>query len=141
MRTLIASAAMVMLLASPAQAQQNNYTGTWAFVTAPYGDEQFSVIMSGAATFTPTAPRRYDIRLIANEMIVDRASGRAQTITARQTCSGESDGAQFVISCQLSEPLESYAPDNFILQQGDADQLVGVLSSNASAQVTFARMR
>jgi hypothetical protein len=142
MRALFAAGlGALALLSAPASAQERQYAGTWAFMTAPYGDERFGVMMSGAATFTATAPGRYDIRLIANEMIVERASGSAQTITARQTCTGESDGAQFVISCQLAEPLEGYAPDNFILQQGELDQLVGVLSSNASAQVTFSRMR
>jgi hypothetical protein len=140
MRAPIALVLLALLIA-PAQAQQNSHAGTWAFMTAPYGDERFGVMMSGAATFTPTAPGRYDIRLIANEMIVERESGRSQFVTARQICTGESDGAQFVISCQFAEPLEGYAPDNFILQQGEADQMLGVLNSNASAQVRFTRMR
>jgi hypothetical protein len=96
--------------------------------------------MSGVAVASPAAPNRYDIRLVANERIIDRASGQSQLLTARQTCTGESDGAQLTITCQMAEPLEGYQPDNFLLQQGEADQLVGVLDSAASSQVTFTRV-
>jgi hypothetical protein len=143
MRVLTCALAVALALSvMPATAQTSgSHAGTWAFQTEPYGSDQFAVVMSGAATFTAVAPDRYDIRLIANELIIERVTGRTQLVTARQTCTGEADGAQLTISCEMAEPLEGYAPDNFILQQGDADQLIGVLSSNASSQVTFTRMR
>jgi len=141
-QVLIAAAAMTAF-ASPASAQEfNDLSGTWAFQTSPYGNAQFAVLMSGAATMSASAPGRYDIRLIANEIIIDRASGQSQVITARQTCTGETSGAQFSIACQMAEPLEGYEPDNFVLQAGeDGDQLVGALSSAASATAAFTRMR
>jgi hypothetical protein len=144
MRIVMIAAAACALLAAPASAQteSNGFAGTWAFQTEPYGNDQFGVIMSGVAVATASAPNRYDIRLLSNELIIQRTSGQSQTLTARQACSGEYDGAQFSITCQLSEPLEGYEPDNFLLQAGsDADQLVGVLNSAASSQVTFTRMR
>ncbi|GAN00196.1 hypothetical protein U91I_03861 [alpha proteobacterium U9-1i] len=133
--------AAVALIATPAVAQSGDLSGTWAFQTQPYGDQQFGVVMSGVAIATASAPNRYDIRLIANELIIERASGRSQTITARQTCTGEDAGGQFNITCQMAEPVEGYEPDNFVLQRGEADQLVGVLSSATSGQVTFTRVR
>ena len=42
---------------------------------------------------------------------------------------------------QMAEPLECYEPDTFVLQAGEADQLVGVLQSNDTSQVTFSRIR
>jgi len=142
MRSLLwAVLPITLLAATPVAAQPENYAGTWAFQTQPYGDQQFGVVMSGVAVASASAPGRYDIRLIANELIIDRTSGRSQTITARQTCTGEDTGGQFNIACQMAEPVEGYQPDNFVLQAGDADQLVGVLSSTASGQVTFTRVR
>lgn len=140
---MIAAAAMVAFSAAPASAQSApDYAGTWAFQTMSYGSEQVGAIMSGAAVITASAPNRYDIRLIANERLVNRDSGEQILLTAHQTCTGENDGGQFTISCQLAEPLEGYSPDNFVLQAGEtAGQLVGVLSSDASPQVTFSKLR
>lgn len=138
------SAAFALALAAlsaPASAQQQDLSGTWAFQTQDYGNQQYAVAMSGVAIMTATAPGRYDIRLVANELLGERATGRSQLITARQTCTGEEDGPQFTIRCQMAEPLEGYEPDNFLLQRGDADQLVGVLNSATSGQVTFTRVR
>lgn len=130
------------LAATPASAQSgDSLTGTWAFQTQMYGDAQFAVAMSGVAIVSLAAPGRYDVRLIAHELITERASGRANMITARETCTGEQTGGQFNIACQMAEPLAGYEPDNFVLQQGEADQLVGVLSSATSGQVTFTRVR
>jgi hypothetical protein len=134
--------ALAVLAAAPASAQSDDpFAGTWAFQTMSYGSEQVGAIMSGAAIVRRAATNRYDIQLLANERLVNRATGETMLLTARQTCTGERDGGQFMIECQLAEPLEGYEPDNFVLQQGEADQLVGVLSSNASPQVTFTRLR
>lgn len=142
MRALMAAGALLLALAGPAAAQTANYAGTWAFQTEPYGDERFGVIMSGAAVMTAAARGRYDIRLIANELIIDHQSGQSRMLTARQNCTGELAGAQLNVTCQLAAPIEGYEPDNFVLQQGqDADELVGVLASAASSEVTFARLR
>jgi hypothetical protein len=141
---VIAAAAMLTACsaATPAGAQaEGDYAGTWAFQTDPYGNEQFGVVMSGVAVMTSAAPNRYDIRLLANELIIERLSGQSRLITARQTCTGETDGAQFNITCQMAEPLEGYEPDNFVLQDGEEDQLVGVLNSATDGQVTFTRLR
>jgi hypothetical protein len=133
--------AALAVMAAPASAQSGDaHVGTWAFQTEPYGNEQFSVIMSGVAIVSPPRRGRYDIRLVANELIV-AVNGQSQMLTARQTCTGESSGGQFNISCQLAEPLEGYQPDNFVLQAGERDQMVGVLSSATSSQVTFTRVR
>ena len=142
MKTWMFAAAAMLALAAPAQAQEaSDRSGTWAFQTAPYGDAQFGVVMSGVAIMTASAPGRYDVRLLANELIIERATGRSQVLTARQTCTGEEADGQFALSCQLAEPLEGYQPDNFVLQAGEnADQLVGALSSAASATVTFSRV-
>jgi hypothetical protein len=135
-------APLVAMWAAPASAQSGDaYAGTWAFQTASYGSDQVGAIMSGVAVIERAARNRYNIRLLANERLVNRDTGQSAFLTARQTCTGQLDGAQFTIRCQLAEPVEGYEPDNFVLQQGEADQLVGVLSSSASPQVTFTRMR
>jgi len=141
MRAWIMAAALALAAPAPATAQTQDFAGTWAFQTEPYGDEQFGVIMSGAAIISRAARGRYDIRLVANELIIDRASGQSQMVTAQQRCVGEAAGAQFNITCQLAAPLEGYEPDNFVLQQSDADALVGVLNSAANSEVTFTRLR
>lgn len=142
MRSLLWTVLPITLLAAtPVAAQPSDLAGTWAFQTQPYGDQQFGVVMSGVAIATPAARGRYDIQLLANELIMERASGRSQVITARQTCTGEDADGQVNITCQMAEPLEGYQPDNFVLQRGETDQLVGVLSSTASGQVTFTRVR
>jgi hypothetical protein len=139
---LFAWAALMALAAAPASAQSGDpFVGTWAFQTASYGSEQVGAIMSGAAIITPMAPDRYDIQLLAHERLVNRDTGQTMLLTARQTCTGEHDGGQFTISCRMAEPLEGYEADNFALQRGEADQLVGVLAANASSQVTFTRLR
>jgi hypothetical protein len=144
MRVMILGAVMAAcLMAAPANAQDaNDLSGTWAFQTSSYGNEQFGVIMSGAATFAATAPNRYDVRLIANELIVQRETSASQLLTARQNCVGENADGQLTITCQLSEAVEGYQPDNFLLQPGtSADELVGALTSGSSPQVTFTRLR
>ena len=139
---LIAAAALVACSAPAASAQSRDaFEGTWAFQTASYGNEQVGGIMSGAAVITRAGADRYTIRLISNERLVNRDTAQAAFLTARQNCTGQNHGGQFTISCQMAEPLEGYEPDNFVVQQGEADQLVGVLSSNTSSQVTFSRLR
>jgi hypothetical protein len=139
---LIAAMLLAACSSTPASAQADDpFVGTWAFQTTSYGDERVGAIMSGAAVITRAAPNRYDIRLLANERLVNRDTGQQAFLTARQNCTGENDGGQFTINCQMAEPLEGYQPDNFVLQQGEADQLVGVLSANTSSQVTFSRLR
>jgi hypothetical protein len=128
---------------APAASAQSRdaFEGTWAFQTASYGTEQVGGIMSGAALIARAGADHYTIRLISNERLVNRDTGQAAFLTARQTCTGQNDGGQFTISCQMAEPLEGYEADNFVVQQGEIDQLVGVLSSSASSQVTFSRIR
>ncbi len=139
---LIAAIALTACSAPIAQAQSGDaFEGTWAFQTASYGNEQVGAIMSGAAVITREAPNRYAVRLIANERLVNRDTGQSVFLTARQNCTGENADGQFTITCQMAEPLEGYEPDNFALQAGEADQLVGVLNSQASPQVTFTRLR
>lgn len=141
-KLILAAGAALAMLASPASAQSDSHAGTWSFQSQPYGNEQFGVLMSGTAVMTVEARGRYSIRLLVNELIIERASGRSQLITAHETCTGELDGEVLNISCQMAEPLEGYEPDNFVLQRGEtADQLVGALSSAATATVTFNRMR
>lgn len=143
MRAMVMAVAGAACFAAAASAQPSaDHAGTWAFQTTLYGTPQVGAYMSGVAVMTASAPGRYDIRLMANERLVNRATGETRLLVAHQSCSGEQDGAQFSITCQLAEPLENYASDNFVLQQGeDAGQLVGVLASAAHAQVTFTRMR
>lgn len=148
MRGLMIAAAAVLAACTaaaptPAGAQATgDLAGTWAFQTQSYGNEQVGAVMSGVAIMTGSAPNRYDIRLLTNELMVNRATGESRLLTARQTCTGEMDGGQFSIACQMAEPLEGYSPDNFVLQAGEnADQLVGALSSATSATVTFTRTR
>ena len=63
-------------------------------------------------------------------------------LTARQNCAGENADGQITLTCQLSEAVEGYEPDNFLLQPGtSADELVGALTSGSSPQVTFTRLR
>ncbi|MEZ5956483.1 MAG: hypothetical protein R3C27_04640 [Hyphomonadaceae bacterium] len=139
---LIATAALVALAAPMASAQSRDaFTGTWAFQTESYGTEQVGAIMSGAAVITRQAADRYSIQLLSNERLVNRETGQGAFLTARQNCTGSNDDGQFTITCQMAEPLEGYAPDTFVLQAGEADQLVGVLQSNDSSQVTFSRIR
>ncbi len=139
MRALLISAfALTAFAATSAVAQQDGLTGIWAFQSEPYGNEQFAVSMSGAALIGEAERGRLDIRLTANEMIVERASNRSRLITAHQNCTGERDGSLIAISCEMAEPLEGYTPDAFLLQSSDG-QLAGVL--NTGPQVTFARVR
>ena len=73
MRTLIVGAlAALSLTAAPAAAQAGNaYAGTWAFQTEDYGNEDYSVIMSGVAVVTPAStPNRYRVQVLAQESIV-----------------------------------------------------------------------
>ncbi len=141
-RLLVAAAVAAACSTSAASAQSGvDYAGTWAFQTTLYGGVQIGAYMSGVAVMTAAGPDRYDIRLMANERLVNRMTGESRLLVARQTCTGERAGAQFSIACQLAEAVEGYEPDNFILQQGENDgQLVGVLDSANSAQVTFTRM-
>lgn len=144
MRAILAATAFGLMsaLAAPALAQSAEaYSGTWAFQTASYGDERVGAIMSGVAVVTPATRDRYDIRLVANERLVNRDTGQSVFLTARQSCSGENDNGQFTITCRLDEPLDGYEPDSFILQQGEVDQLIGVVNSAISGQVTFTRLR
>lgn len=142
MRAILIAAAALMACVAPANAQSRDaFEGTWAFQTTSYGNEQVGGIMSGAAVFTRASADRYTIRLISNERLVNRDTGQSAFLTARQNCTGENADGQFTIRCQMAEPLEGYEPDNFVLQAGEADQLVGVLSSNTSSQVTFSRLR
>lgn len=125
-----------------AQAEAGDaYVGTWAFQTAPYAAAQGQVaaVMSGVAVVTPGADHQYDIRLIAHEYITQGA--RSVMLTARETCRGEVQDAQFAITCQMAEPLEGYQPDAFVLQAGEADEMLGVVSNDSSPQVTFTRLR
>jgi hypothetical protein len=139
---LIAAVALAACSAPMAHAQAGDaFAGTWAFQTVSYGDERVGAIMSGVAVISAGAPNRYDIRLLSNERLVNRDTGESVFLTARQTCTGQNDDGQFTVTCQLAEPLEGYEPDNFALQAGEADQLVGVLNSQASPQVTFTRLR
>jgi hypothetical protein len=137
MRALVLSILSFAALAAPAAAQQGGVAGTWAFQSEPYGDQQFAVSMSGAAIVRESRGR-LSIRLVANELIVDRASNRSRVITAYQTCTGAREGAQITIACAMAEPLEGYTPDSFLLQQNEA-ALAGVL--NGGPQVTFSRVR
>src|SRR5690606_22096758 len=139
----LAATLLVACTVTPAEAQgdRSGLAGTWGFQTEPYGNLQFSNIMSGVAILTPSGSNRYDIRLVANERIIMRMTGRSRILTARQTCTAHDDGGQITINCQMAEPLEGYEPDDFVLQRGeDADQLVGVLSSANSGQVVFTRV-
>ena len=142
MRGWILTTAIVVMaaMAASASAQSGDARGTWAFQTQPYGNEQFSVIMSGVAIVSPPRRGRHEIRLVSNELIVAQ-NGQSQMVTARQRCTGEASGGQFTISCQMAEPLDGYEPDNFVLQTSERDQMVGVLASAASSQVTFTRVR
>ena len=141
--TLAAAVVLAACSAGVASAQSDSdYAGTWAFQTAPYGSGAVGAYMSGLAVMTPSAPDRYEIRLMANERLVNRPTGETRLLVAHQTCTGEQTGAQFSITCEMAEPLEGYQADNFILQPGEeAGQLVGVLDSVNHAQVTFTRMR
>lgn len=144
MRAMMMGAALTVLaMATPASAQQtNDLSGTWAFQTATYGNEEFGVIMSGAAEFVATTAGRYTVRLIANERIVQRETSQSRMLVARQNCVAEDEAGQIAITCRMAEDVDGYEPDNFALQPGEnADELVGALSSGSSPQVTFTRMR
>ncbi len=142
---MMGAAALLMACTATTQAGAqgaDDFAGTWAFQTTLYGSQQVGAYMSGVAIMSESAPDQYSIRLMANERLVSRATGQTRLLVAHQNCTGEMVGEQFTISCELAEPLEGYAPDNFLLQRGEEnDQLVGVLSSNTEAQVTFTRMR
>ena len=144
MRAILATAAFGLMsaMAAPALAQSNDdYSGTWAFQSTPYGDEQFGVLMSGTAIVQSSGRNRYQIQLIANELIIERQTARSSLVTARQNCTGVVEDGQFNVDCEMAETVEGYQPDNFVLQRSSPTQLQGVLASAASAQVTFNRVR
>ncbi len=144
MRAIMAAAAFGLMsaLAAPALAQSgDDYSGTWAFQSTPYGDEQFGVLMSGTAIVTPNGANRYQIQLLSNEIIIERQTARSNLVSARQNCTGVVEDGQFNVDCEMAEAVEGYQPDNFVLQRSSPTQLQGVLASAASAQVTFNRVR
>src|ERR1043165_8863183 len=128
---------MAAALAPPAYAQTHvtaapsSYAGTWGFQSEDYGNDDYGVAMSGVAVITPSShPNRYDIRLLVQEMIPQRESGMTHMLVAHENCAGDGANGQLAITCEMSEPLQNYQPDSFILQPGEsADQLVGALSS------------
>lgn len=142
MRALAITAGFAIITAcsGPAGAQvDGTLEGTWAFQTQPYVAGQGTLaVMSGVAIMRPESSG-YAIQLLANELVTQ--GGQSVMITARENCRGVNDGGQFTITCEMAEPLEGYAPDVFVLQTGEPDQLVGVLESAASGQVTFTRVR
>jgi hypothetical protein len=79
--------------------------------------------------------------LLTHELLVNRDTGQSRLLTARQNCTGVNEDGQINVTCRMAEAVEGYEPDNFVLQTGQTDQLVGVLSSATSAQITFSRMR
>jgi hypothetical protein len=145
MRGLSAAAALLAIAActgpAGAQAAGDAFAGTWAFQTEPYtaGQGQVGAVMSGIAIIAPEQNHRYDIRMLVHEYISQ--GERSVLLTARETCHGEVQEAQFSITCEMAEPLEGYQPDTFVVQAGEADELLGVLTSASSAQVTFSRLR
>jgi hypothetical protein len=137
----LAFATALAAMTGVAHAQASDpYVGTWAFQTQPYeaGQAQVMAIMSGVAVITPGAGNRYDIKLLANEYVTQ--GQQSLMLTARENCHGEVQDGQFAITCEMAEPLEGYEPDTFVVQQGEADEMLGVLSSASSAQVTFSRL-
>lgn len=145
MRSLILGAAALAACSAFTQANAQTadaYVGTWAFQTEDYGNDDYGATMSGVAVVAPGASaNHYAVRLLAQELITQQESGQSRLLVAHETCSGEAASGQFTISCQLAEPLQGYDPDSFVLQQGERDQMVGVLSSATSGQVTFNRLR
>jgi hypothetical protein len=136
--------ALAAITAAPAQAQSNPFTGTWAFQTEDYGSESIVVTLSGAAIITHNGAR-YDIRLVAHEQASVQQpvmeGEDTEIVAAHQRCTGEADGAQFTITCEIVDAPESYAPDNFVLQVDAPGRMVGVLQSASTGQVTFTRVR
>jgi hypothetical protein len=141
MRALALAAALTAMTGAASAQNGDPYVGTWAFQTQPYeaGQAQVMAIMSGVAVITDGAGDRYDIKLLAQEYITQ--GQQSLTLTARENCQGEVQDGQFSVTCALAEPLEGYQPDSFVLQQGEADEMLGVLASASSAQVTFSRLR
>ena len=140
---------MAAALTAPAYAQTHtaaapgSYAGTWGFQSEDYGNDDYGVAMSGVAVITASAhPNRYDIRLLAQEMITQRESGMTHMLVAHENCTGDGANGQLAITCDLAEPLANYQPDSFILQPGEnGDQLVGALSSASNGSTTFNRLR
>ena len=140
---------MAAALTAPAYAQTHtaaapgSYAGTWGFQSEDYGNDDYGVAMSGVAVITASAhPNRYDIRLLAQEIITQRESGMTHMLVARENCTGDGANGQLAITCDLAEPLANYQPDSFILQAGEnGDQLVGALSSASNGSTTFNRLR
>ncbi|MBS0384357.1 MAG: hypothetical protein JSS00_03300 [Proteobacteria bacterium] len=147
----IVFAILAAAFALPAHAETRNaaaaapgsYAGTWGFQTEDYGNDQYGVAMSGVAVITPAqAANRYNIRLLAQELITQRESGLTHLLIARENCTGDGSNGQLAITCEMAEPVQNYQPDSFILQPGEnADQLVGALSSASNGSATFNRMR
>lgn len=141
MRGLALAAALLAMTGVSYAQNADPYVGNWAFQTEPYaaGQGEVMAMMSGVAIVTDGAGGHYDIKLLSHEYITQGT--RSVTLTARQNCQGEPQGGQFSITCEMAEPLEGYQPDSFVLQQGEADEMMGVLASASSAQVTFSRLR
>jgi hypothetical protein len=133
--------------ATPAGAQANaaattSYVGTWGFQSEDYGTDDYGAMMSGVAVIAQGAGTRYQIRLLAQELLTQRESGETRLLVAHENCTGDGASGQFTITCQMAEPLQGYQPDTFLLQPGEnADQLVGAMTSASSGGVTFNRMR
>jgi hypothetical protein len=145
-KILLAAWAAAACLAMPAYAQTQSasaasYAGTWGFQSEDYGNDDYGLAMSGVAIITQVQDNRYNVRLLVQDQLTERESGETHLLVAHENCSGDASDGQLAITCELTEPLQNYHPDSFILQRGEnGDQLIGAVSSADNSQTTFNRM-
>jgi hypothetical protein len=144
--TILATAAVLaaaLASAGVAHAQTSDaFTGTWGFQSDDYGTDDYGASMSGVAIVTPGASaHHYDIKLLAQEVVSQRADGDSHLLVAHENCTGADESGQLTVTCQLSEPVDNYAPDSFAIQAVDHDHLGGALTSSDGASVNFNRVR
>jgi hypothetical protein len=144
--TIWASAAIVaatLLCAAPARAQAGDaFAGTWGFQSDDYGNDDYGAAMSGVAIITAAATaHHYNVKLLAQEVISQRADGQSHLLVARENCTGADESGQLTVSCQLAEPLQNYQPDSFAIEAVDHDHLGGALTSSGGVSVNFNRFR
>ncbi|MFT3729669.1 MAG: hypothetical protein QM759_17740 [Terricaulis sp.] len=131
------------LFVTPAQAQASDgFSGTWGFQSEDYGNDDYGAAMSGVAVITPgSGANKYNIKLLAQEVISQRADGQSHLLVARENCQGEDTNGQLSVTCAMAEPLDNYTPDTFVIQTVDHDHLGGVMTSSSGASVNFNRVR
>ena len=131
-------AAAAALSAGAAQAEPGGFAGGFSFQSDDLVAGPDVQILSGYAIAELQDNGAYRVGLVATDFYQNAEGSRR--VYALQLCTGQPEGAEMVITCQVSETTGSnYTPDDFRLQQVPGSPVLwrGTLSSNGTAPVEF----